>query len=252
MREDDLRELLPAWALDAVTPEEAAAVDRAVAADPALAEEARALREVAALLAVGASETPPAALRADVLDRIGRTPQDGTGARTPQDGTGTDEDDGVVVDLARVRARRRDRWLVAAVLLAAAAVPGVIAVQQHERATQAEEQLTTVAEALAEPGAQLLAADVAGGGRAVAVVGSDTSVFSARDLPSLTSEEVYQLWVVDDGGARSAGVLTVAAGQASAELADLPDGATIAMTVEPAGGSVQPTSDPVVALAASG
>lgn len=243
MREDELRGLLPAWALDAVTPEEAAAVDRAVAADPALAEEARALREVAALLAVGASETPPAALRADVLDRV---------ARTPQDGTGTDEDDGVVVDLARVRARRRDRWLVAAVVLAAAAVPGVIAVQQHERATQAEEQLTTVAEALAEPGAQLLAADVAGGGRAVAVVGSDTSVFSARDLPSLTSEEVYQLWVVDDGGARSAGVLTVAAGQASAELADLPDGATIAMTVEPAGGSTQPTSDPVVALAASG
>ncbi|MCM3661215.1 anti-sigma factor [Georgenia satyanarayanai] len=246
MREDELRELLPAWALDAVTPEEAAAVDRAVAADPALAQEAHTLREVAALLAVGMSETPPAALRADVLDRVARTPQDGTG-------TGTDaEDDGVVVDLARVRARRRDRWLVAAVVLAAAAVPGVIAVQQYERATQAEEQLTTVAEALAEPGAQLLAADVAGGGRAVAVVGSDTSVFSARDLPPLTSEEVYQLWVVDDGGARSAGVLTVASGHADAELADLPDGATIAMTVEPMGGSTQPTSDPVVALAASG
>ncbi|WP_152189071.1 anti-sigma factor [Georgenia satyanarayanai] len=244
MREDEVRELLPAWALDAVTPEEAAAVERAVAADPALAEEARALREVAALLASGASEAPPEALRAAVLDRV---------SRTPQDAAGTDsEDDGVVVDLARVRARRRDRWLVAAVVLAAAAVPGVIAVQQHERATQAEEQLTTVAEALAEPGAQLLAADVAGGGRAVAVVGSGTSVFSARDLPPLTSEEVYQLWVVDDAGARSAGVLTVASGQASAELAGLPAGATIAMTVEPEGGSTQPTSDPVVALAASG
>ncbi|PYF97813.1 Anti-sigma-K factor RskA [Georgenia satyanarayanai] len=246
MREDEVRELLPAWALDAVTPEESAAVDRAVAADPALAEEARALREVAALLATGASVPPPASLRADVLDRVARTPQEGTGTDAPA------EDDGVVVDLARVRARRRDRWLVAAVVLAAAALPGVIAVQQYERATQAEEQLTTVAEALAEPGAELLAADVAGGGRAVAVVGSDTSVFSARDLPSLASEEVYQLWVVDDGGARSAGVLTVAAGRASAELADLPDGATIAMTVEPAGGSTQPTSDPVVALAASG
>lgn len=244
MREDELRELLPAWALDAVTPEEAAAVDRAVAADPALAEEARALREVAAHLATGAGEAPPAALRGDVLDLVARTPQDGAGS--------TGERDGVVVDLARERTRRRGRWLVAAVALAAAAVPGVIAVQQYERASRAEEQLTTVAEALAEPGAQLLAADVVGGGRAVAVVGADTSVFSARDLPALTSDEVYQLWVVDDGGARSAGVLTVASGRASAELADLPDGATIAMTVEPAGGSTQPTTDPVVALAATG
>lgn len=245
MREDELRDLLPAWALDAVTPEEAAAVDRAVAADPELAEEARALREVAALLATGASVPPPAALRADVLDRVVQTPQDTDVADPPT------EDD-VVVPLARVRARRRDRWLVAAVALAAAAVPGVIAVQQYERATDAEQQLATVAEALAEPGAQLLAADVTGGGRAVAVLGADTSVFSARDLPSLTDEEVYQLWVVDDGGARSEGVLSVAAGQVSTELTDLPAGATIAMTVEPAGGSSQPTSDPVVALAATG
>lgn len=244
MREDEVRELLPSWALDAVTAEEAAAVERAVATDPALAEEARALREVAGLLAADASEAPPAALRAEVLARVADTPQE----RAEADA----KDDGVVVDLARVRAPRRGRWLAAAVALAAAAVPGVIAVQQYNRATQAEEQLTTVAEALAEPGAQLLAADVAGGGRAVAVVGADTSVFSARDLPSLSSEEDYQLWVVDDGGARSAGVLTVAAGRTSAELADLPDGATIAMTVEPAGGSTQPTSDPVVALAASG
>lgn len=255
MLDEKLQELLHAWALDAVDPAEAAEVERAIREDPALAEEARALREVAALLAFDASAQPPVTLRDDVLERIARTPQESpaTDHDSADDGGAVDDgaDGGVVVDLGRFRARRRDRWLAAAVVLVAAAVPSVLAVQQNQRADDAEQQLAIVAEALTQPDAQLVGQDVTGGGRAVAVLSADTSVFSAQGLSTLAEDEDYQLWVVDESGARSVGVLTVAAGETSAEVAELPAGATIAMTVEPAGGSPQPTTDPIVALTAT-
>src|SRR5690606_30779016 len=120
------------------------------------------------------------------------------------------------------------------------------------RAEQAEEQVAIVAEALAAPGATLVSEDVSGGGRAVAVVGADGAVFAAQGLTDLAGDEVYQLWVVVDGGPESAGVLTLADGRVSTEVAGLPAGAALAMTIEPAGGSAQPTTDPVVVLAAGG
>lgn len=268
MRNEDIRDLLHAWALDAVDPAESAAVERAIREDPSLADDARALREVVGLLALDARAEPPASLRDDVLDQIARTPQESApgavrradeqvaGSSAPADvadaaSSDPAEQDGVV-SLTRVRARRRDRWLAAAAVLVAAAVPTVLAVQQQQRADEAEQQLATVAEALARPGAELVAQDVTGGGRAVAVLSEDTSVFAARGLSALPEDEDYQLWVVLDGAATSQGVLTVAEGETSAEVEELPAGAVLAMTVEPAGGSPQPTSDPVVALAAGG
>ncbi|MEE6294922.1 anti-sigma factor [Georgenia wangjunii] len=281
MREQDERDLLGAWALDALDGPERDAVERAMARDPELAAEGRALQEVAALLAADSAAPPPGAVRARTLDAIARTPQErpapgaaeggpasapaGSGgpsrapardagpAATTAQGRGSAKGGSAdVVPLGAYRARRRERWLAAAAVLVAAAVPSVLAIEQGRRADEAEEQVAIVAEALAEPGATLVSEDVAGGGRAVAVVGAEAAVFAADGLGELAADEVYQLWVIDDGGPESAGVLVVADGRVSAEVEDLPAGAVLAMTVEPAGGSTQPTSDPVVAISAGG
>jgi anti-sigma-K factor RskA len=71
-------------------------------------------------------------------------------------------------------------------------------------------------------------------------------------LPPAPAGKTYQLWYVGpDQVARSAGLLTADAdGRGSMLLqGDANAAAAVGMTVEPAGGSAQPTTDPVVVLA---
>jgi anti-sigma-K factor RskA len=242
--DDDVRGLLPAWALDAVDDVERRRVERAIRDDPELAAEAAALLDTAAGLAAGSAITPPSEMRARVLAAVADAPQV----------EATDEsrtDRRAMPDRTRAPRRRPwARWAVAAAILVAAAVPGAIAVQQYQRAERAESQVAELAEAVVRPGAELVRADVAGGGEAVVVLAGHEAVFLASDLPELEGGRDYQLWVIEEDGITSAGVLETDGGRAGAEVTGLSDGSVLGVTVEPGGGSQQPTSDPIVTLAA--
>ncbi len=68
----DIRELLPLYALDALSPDEARAVERAVAADPALAAELAAYRDAAhELVAVAPAAVPGHAVKARLMASVG-------------------------------------------------------------------------------------------------------------------------------------------------------------------------------------
>ncbi|MGC5629177.1 anti-sigma factor domain-containing protein [Georgenia sp. Z1344] len=277
---DDVDALLHAWALDAVDDAERARVERAVEDDPELAAEARALRETAALLASAGSIEPPATLRDHVLDAAARTPQErddtDTGSDTAADGTpvapaddpgehrgarepntsarggaaGDRAGDAPRDELAEARRRRRlPRVLVAAAAAVALVVTGAIAVQQYRRAEEARDEIAAIHDLLASPGSELVVAEVAGGGTAGAVVADGEAVFVAAGLPELDDDRDYQLWVIDAAGAQSAGVLTSDDGRARTEVPAVDDGDTLGVTVEPAGGSDAPTTDPIVTLA---
>lgn len=64
-----------------------------------------------------------------------------------------------------------------------------------------------------------------------------------RSLPALPSGKQYQLWALDKGKPIDAGVLTVATatGEGLQHMKDIASAQTFAMTIEPAGGSVNPT-----------
>ena len=64
-----------------------------------------------------------------------------------------------------------------------------------------------------------------------------------RSLPALPAGRQYQLWALDKGKPVDAGVLTVATatGEGIQHMKDIASAQTFAMTVEPAGGSVNPT-----------
>ncbi|MFH5822894.1 anti-sigma factor domain-containing protein [Georgenia sp. AZ-5] len=241
---DAERELLGAWALDAVDDVERAALERAIRADPELAEEARTLRETAALLAADGAVKPPAGVRDNVLAAVAETAQQNPRPSPPQERRARRANAAITAS----GRHRRARWLAAAAILLVAAIPTGLAVQQAQRAQRAENEVTALAEALARPDAQLLGANVEGGGRAVAVVTDEVTIFAAQDLPALTDQRVYQLWIVDQGEASSAGVMQPEQGLVSTEIDDLPADSVLAITVEPAGGSEQPTTTPIVAL----
>jgi len=70
-------------------------------------------------------------------------------------------------------------------------------------------------------------------------------IVHGADLPVLPSGETYQLWMIDDSGdITSAGLLEdPVAGVMHAGA--IPEGVTIGLTIEPVGGSEQPTMNPI-------
>ncbi|PJI95171.1 anti-sigma factor [Luteimicrobium subarcticum] len=257
---DPAWELLPAYALDAVDDLDRRAVERLLAAEESARHELASLQATTAALVPDIE--PPAHLRADVLARLAALDADGDadGARRdaadasvfPDAGTtgAAESADGTVVSLDAARRRRRRRWGVAGIAAAgvlALAVPTGIAVQQAQQRSQLEDERRAVAAILADPDAHLATSDVSTGGRASVLVADGQALFTASDL-SDTGDHVYQLWRGPDPDHMvSAGVLTVRGGKTST-LVDAADDAVFAMTVEPEGGSQQPTTAPVVAL----
>lgn len=70
----------------------------------------------------------------------------------------------------------------------------------------------------------------------------------ASDLPAIPSDRAYQLWFVTPGGPVNASVFTPDTGGRAELIAavppGMPDPTVLAVTLEPAGGSPQPTSTP--------
>ncbi|WP_258724763.1 anti-sigma factor domain-containing protein [Cellulomonas sp. NS3] len=267
----DVRDLLGAYALDAVDDVERRAVERLVARDPDAARELAELTATAALLGSAAQVPAPADVRASVLAAIRTTPQ--AGVRGVRDEAPAAPGRGVAdgaeptaaappaapapapagvteLDARRRPPRRSTTWLaVAATALGAAAVPSVLAWQQNQEARRAGEQARVLAELLAEPGTQVVRADVEGGGTAVGVLGEDQALFTATGLDDPGAGREYQLWVIRDGVPLPDVVMPDESGALRGLADDFAPGDALAVTVEPAGGSQEPTTDPVVVLA---
>jgi hypothetical protein len=84
-------------------------------------------------------------------------------------------------------------------------------------------------------------------GGSVTVVASAAlreAVVSTTGMASLPSGRVYQVWVISPSGARSAGLLHDTSLLASAVV----PGDRIGVTVEPAGGTARPTTNPVAVV----
>lgn len=268
---DDVRDLLPGYALDALDEQERRSVDQLLEVD---ADARRALAEYQDVVAAFAVEAePPAAVRASVLERIRTTPQaEAPAARAPEPphghgsgatgassaprrqvaGGGPDAG-GDVVQLDDLRRRRLRRWGTALASVAAAvaiAVPTAIAVQVSAERDRMREQVEAVSELLGNPDSAILRSAVEGGGQAAVLVAGEDMFFHAEGLPDPGEGRAYQLWVVAaDGSVSSAGVLDLRGGETSS-LVRASDGVGMAVTIEPDAGSEQPTTDPLVVLGA--
>ena len=200
--------------------------------------EVRELLETTALLGIAAAQPAPPALRAAVMDEIARTRQ------LPP----------LVVALEE-HARRRlapRRWaLTAAACLAVFAIGlGAYAVQlQHENSNLRHrgEQIAALATATD-------ARTITGkGGAATATVTMSRSTNAMEFLSSglaMHKGRTYQLWLIGPNGPRSAGIFNTDNGKHAPKLFVGPgDATTLAVTEEPAGGSAQPTTHPIITMA---
>jgi anti-sigma-K factor RskA len=141
--------------------------------------------------------------------------------------------------------------VAASVLLVALVVLGAWAGSLYRTNTKLSAESARVKAVLTAPDAAVASGQVAGGGRAVVVVSKSAaeSVFVGSNLAQPTSGKTYQLWYISAaGGATSAGTFNPASdGSVIQRLAGTTPSATVAvgLTLEPNGGSAQPTSKPV-------
>jgi hypothetical protein len=146
-------------------------------------------------------------------------------------------------------------WLatgLAAACLVLAVAFGVAGISAQHRLSAVQAQNRAVAAVLAAPDAHLASDRTSRGGTATVVVSrsEDTMVVTTSGLPGLPSSKVYQLWLIGPRGTRSAGLLPASsAGRTAPVLASgLQAGDKVGMTVEPAGGTSQPTTKPILLL----
>jgi anti-sigma-K factor RskA len=115
---------------------------------------------------------------------------------------------------------------------------------------QRTQMIAQAIDVMAAPGSSVAILEgsaTAAGASGFATFGTDgTGYIVLVDMPVAPSGTTYQAWYIADGVPASAGLLSVDRdGYALMALAGRPGTQVIALTVEPSGGSDQPTSDPV-------
>jgi anti-sigma-K factor RskA len=255
LRRGDAHSLAAPYALDALDPAERRRFEKHLASCEVCAAEVRALTEDAVRLAWSTAAPAPAALRERVLAAVRATPQEPAHEHTPQLPPHVW---GTQPPPARSRAPRERRPLFVPFATATAAAALVVASLFAVQANRTQDQLDAqraqareIAHVLAAPDARATAGQDARG-RGMSVVASASEgravvTLSGYDEPP--SGRVRQLWLMRPGATpRSLGLFE--GGDTPLVATGLTRSATsLAVTVEPSGGSPRPTSRPIVQLA---
>jgi len=225
----EFQELSAAYALGAVSPEERVAAEshlRGCERHPEVAEYAA----VAATLAVAAPEKdPPPALKARLLDAVRADLAPRELVRPGQPG---------LLDTIRgwfTPARSGYAMSGVMAVLVAALLVWNISLQADDDSSgggQVVVQLSGAAQ-----------------GRVMYLPDERIAVMDVTDLEPLPSDQTYQVWAIRDGQPVSLGLMAAdPSGHSTAAMSDIDLAGVqqLAVTIEPAGGSAQPTSDPVL------
>ncbi|EFL37044.1 membrane protein [Streptomyces viridochromogenes DSM 40736] len=228
-----------AHVLNALPAGEAAAFENHLAACSQCRLEAEQLSEAAVGLGAAETNAPSADLRRRVLGQIATVRQDRP----------------VALESRRRRRLRSGLGLALAASVAGAVALGGVAWWQSSEADTAREQSAEVragyrdiAGVLAAHDATISTEKLAGGGTAsvVASRAEGRAAFIADGLPRLTDDQVYELWFDESGQYRPTGLVSAAGGHQAHLLDGRMERATaVCVTVEPAGGSQHPTTEPI-------
>lgn len=213
--------------------------------------EVRGFREAATRLGLAAARQPPPEMRARVMSAVARTrqvPANDDRARHAR-------------PVRRLRPVTRLAWAGAAVSLVAALVLAIALVNTQSQLSRARQQLSQAQAQLAAITAVQTATDakvitkgtpVGGTVTVVSSVSLHQIVVRTSGLPRLKAGKIYQLWLIGKkpNKTRSEGLLVIPPNGHTGPvlISGVLAGDTFGVTVEPAGGTIQPTVTPIVGI----
>jgi anti-sigma-K factor RskA len=251
-RKDDAS-LSGAYALNALDAEEAKAFEAHLAESEDTRNEVTELADTAVLLGLAvAPETPPASLKASIMAQLATTPQLDREPATSPDARFA----------GRAETAAQARWFqrpVNAIIGIAAAVAliigGGVAVNAISTNVTQSAEANQLAAIQAASDSQSLKGSVAGGGKATLVYAPSlkASALIVEGMNALPADKVYELWYINEAGARPAGTFTIGPDGKMWQVLEgtMTPGDAVGVTVEPHGGSTAPTTDPVLVLASA-
>ncbi|MEU2622408.1 anti-sigma factor [Streptomyces sp. NPDC007157] len=252
LHREDLHSLAAPYALDALEPGERRRFEKHLKDCDRCAAEVRALTEDAVRLAWSTAASPPLAMRDRVLAAVRATPQAPTPAREHVPNLPPHVWGGQPPP-----PRRRQRSLFVPFATATAAAALVVASLFAVQAGRTQDQLDAeraqsrdIAHVLAATDARATSGKDAQGRSIGAVVSASQgqAVVTLSGYGALPKGRVHQLWLMRPHvQPRSLGLFKADTPLIATGLDK--SATSLAVTVEPAGGSAQPTSQPVVQLA---
>jgi anti-sigma-K factor RskA len=257
MSHDEANELLAVAALHAVDAETLAAFEEHAATCPRCQSELDSYRAVAAAIGNSVEELPEG-LWTNISSQLWE--RHGDAAAMPPLLVG--DTPAEVVAIGSARRSRRVRAALGGVAFAAAASIVVLAIslssaQNHVTDLQSALKLasrTSVQRAMDTPGHQVIDLTSATDQKLAEFVmlPDGTGYLVSSSMPSLASNDTYQLWGIVKGSPVSIGIMGSKPGQVTFTLSSSPGPSELAVTVQKAGGSLTPAktfvaSGPVVA-----
>jgi anti-sigma-K factor RskA len=223
----DIHHLTGAYALDAVDDIERARFEQHLAECEDCRLEVASLREAAGLLSETTAVTPPPALRESVLAGISQVrPLPPIVHRTP------------VV---------QRRWFPLLVAAAVVAILGVGAALWQPWAPSQDSSLTAAEQVIGASDARSVAVDLGEAGNAT-VTRSESlgkAVITTDGMAPAPSGKVFELWLQVDGEMVPAGLMPPGEDTQMVLEGDATTATAVGITVEPEGGSDQPTTEPI-------
>ena len=222
MNRERFEELKEAYALGALPEDEERVMEEYLADHPELRYEVEELSALSNLLAFSPVEyEPPPTLRRNIMDAVrAETDQHSTEERSAGQ---------------RLRSYLRPQRLA---LGAAAAV--LVALLSWNISLQSRDDGLQTFELQGSGATENVQAEVV-------EMKEDKFVLLAENVPPMPEDKTMQIWVIEDGKSKPGGTFRPNDGLAAAPVTMPVQGAeAVAITLEPIGGSDQPTSDPVL------
>lgn len=222
----DIHKLTGAYALDAVDDIERARFEQHLAACEDCRAEVAELRETAALLADDVAVAAPASLRDSVLSGISH------------------------IRPLPPETRRREvaerRWFPLLIAAALVIVAGFGAIAWQPWAAD-KDQLSATEQVLEADDAKRVSIDLGEAGRATVVrsVSLKSAVIVAEDMAPAPEGKVYELWYWSGDKYVPAGLMPNDPDHTTLLKGDAAEAGAAGITIEPAGGSLEPSTEPI-------
>lgn len=229
----DLHSLMAPYALDALDAWERQRFEAHLEQCAECRAELAGFFATAARLGDVAHEGPPPALRDRLLTAVASTSQERP----------------TVTALAQRRGLRRTLprlAMAAAFLVGTVGVGGYLTERNQADSYRAETEAITSVLAASDAATSTKTFNRGGKVRLISSKSKDSAVIVASELPALKGSKVYQVWLVKDDFPRSQGVFQTSGAMIMKGLVGVDH---VAITVEPKGGSQQPTTAPISTIA---